>query len=126
MARIHRWSVMIYGILQAEFMETKYNSDIHRYRISVFGNIVVNISESINNDNQTIWRLSNICLFDTPSFFLYRKQDFSNFCFIPWFIDSCMGEVQIGVIYNSNEGGLSPHALRTIYFWSMNYIKILD
>ena len=26
MARIHRWSVMIYGSLQAEFMETKYNS----------------------------------------------------------------------------------------------------
>ena len=26
MARIHRWSVMIYGSLQTEFMETKYNS----------------------------------------------------------------------------------------------------
>ena len=31
MARIHRWSVMIYGSLQAEFMETKYNSHIHGY-----------------------------------------------------------------------------------------------
>ena len=28
MARIHRWSMMIYGSLQAEFMETKYNSHI--------------------------------------------------------------------------------------------------
>ena len=35
MARIHRWSVMIYGSLQAEFMETKYNSHIHGYGTSV-------------------------------------------------------------------------------------------
>ena len=42
MARIHRWSMMIYCSLQAEFMETKYNSHIHGYGISVFGKIVVN------------------------------------------------------------------------------------
>ena len=35
MARIHRWSVMIYGSLQDEFMETKYNSHIHGYGTSV-------------------------------------------------------------------------------------------
>ena len=45
MARIHRWSVMIYGSLQAEFLETKYNSHIHGYETSVFGKIVVNISK---------------------------------------------------------------------------------
>ena len=39
MARIHRWSVMIYGSLQAEFMETKYNSHIHRYNVS---SIIIN------------------------------------------------------------------------------------
>ena len=38
MARIHRWSVMIYGSLQDEFMETKCNSHIHGYGTSVFGN----------------------------------------------------------------------------------------
>ena len=57
MARIHRWSVMIYGSLQTEFIETKYNSHIHRYETSVFGKIVVNISKSINNNNQIFWRL---------------------------------------------------------------------
>ena len=57
MARIHRWFVMIYGSLQAGFMETKYNSHIHRYRTSVFGKIVVNISISIDNNNQILWRL---------------------------------------------------------------------
>ena len=57
MARIHRWSVMIYGSLQAEFMETKYNNHIHRYGTSVFGEIVVNISKSINNNNQIFWKL---------------------------------------------------------------------
>ena len=51
MARIHRWSVMIYGSLQAEFMETKYNSHIHEYGTFVFGKIVVNTSKSINNNN---------------------------------------------------------------------------
>ena len=40
MARILRWSVMIYGSLQAEFMETEYNSHIHRYGTSVFGKII--------------------------------------------------------------------------------------
>ena len=57
MATIHRWSVMIYGSLQAEFMETKYNNHIHRNGTSVFGKIVVNISKSINNNNQIFWRL---------------------------------------------------------------------
>ena len=57
MARIHRWSVMIYGSLQAEFMETKYNSHIHGYGTSVFSKIVVNIAKLINNNNQIFWRL---------------------------------------------------------------------
>ena len=57
MARIHRWSVMIYGSLQAEFMETKYNSHIHGYGTSVFDKIIVNISKSINNNSQIFWRL---------------------------------------------------------------------
>ena len=48
---------MIYGSLQAEFMETKYNSDIHRYGTSIFGKIVVNISKLINNNNEIFWRL---------------------------------------------------------------------
>ena len=53
MARIHRLFMMIYGSLQAEFMETKYNSHIHRRGTSIFGKIVVNISKSINTNNQT-------------------------------------------------------------------------
>ena len=57
MARIHRWSVMISGSLQSEFMETKYNSHIHGYWTSIFGKIVVNISKSINNNNKILWRL---------------------------------------------------------------------
>ena len=48
---------MIYGSQQAEFMETKYNSHIHRYGTSIFVKIVVNISKTINNSNQVFWRL---------------------------------------------------------------------
>ena len=57
MARTHRWSVVTYGSLQAEFMETKYKSHIHRYGTSVVGKIVVDISKSINIYNQIFWRL---------------------------------------------------------------------
>ena len=35
MATIHGWFLMIYGILQAEFMETKHNGHIHRYGASL-------------------------------------------------------------------------------------------
>ena len=48
---------MIYGSLQAGFMETKYNSHIHRNETSIFGKIAVDISKSINNNNQIFWRL---------------------------------------------------------------------
>ena len=63
-------------------------------------------------------------------FFLHPKKDFSNFCPIPCFINSCMEEVQIGVIYNalldSNDGDLSPYASQTIYFSNINENKISD
>ena len=49
--------MMIYGSLQAKFMETKHNSLIHKYGILIFGEIVVYVSKPINNDNQLIWRL---------------------------------------------------------------------
>ena len=48
---------MIYGSLQAEFMETKYNSHIHGYGTPVFGKIVVDIFKSINNNNKIFGRL---------------------------------------------------------------------
>ena len=38
-------------------METKYNSHIHRYGAIIFGKIVVNISKSIDNNNEIFWRL---------------------------------------------------------------------
>ena len=63
-------------------------------------------------------------------FFLHRKQDFSNIRPIPCFINSCMEEVKVGVIYNtlldSNEGDLSPHASQTIYFSKIKENKIPD
>ena len=57
MAKLHRWSVMIYGSLQGEFMETRYNSRINMYGTSIFDTIVVDISKSINSNNQTLWRM---------------------------------------------------------------------
>ena len=76
MARIHRWSV-IFGSLQAEFMETKYNSNIHGYGTSVFGKVVVNISKSINTNNQIFWRLLNMIRFGMPSVLLASKAGLS-------------------------------------------------
>ena len=48
---------MIYGSLQSEFMEIKYNGHIHRYGTPIFGKIVVYISKPINNSDQIFWRL---------------------------------------------------------------------
>ena len=73
MARIHKWSVMLYGSLQAEYMETNHNSHIHRYGTSSFGKIVVNISKSIYNNDKIFWRLWNINRFDMPSVLLASK-----------------------------------------------------
>ena len=48
---------MIYGSLQADFMETKYNGHIHRYGTPIFGNIVVYVSKLIDNNNEIPCRL---------------------------------------------------------------------
>ena len=42
--------MMIYGNLQAEFMETEHNGHFHRYGTSIFGSIVVNVSKPINKN----------------------------------------------------------------------------
>ena len=49
--------MMIYGSLQAAFMETKHIDHIHSYGTPIFGNIVVYVSKPINNDNQILWVL---------------------------------------------------------------------
>ena len=73
MARIHRWSMMIYGSLQTEFMKTKYNSHMHRHGTPICGKIAVYISKPIDNNNQVLWRLLNIIRFDMPSVLLISK-----------------------------------------------------
>ena len=75
---------MMYSNLQAEFMETKYNSHMQGYGTSVFGKIVINISKSINNNNEIFRRLYKIIWFDMPSFPLASKSGahFTNNFFI--------------------------------------------
>ena len=51
--------MMIYGRLQAEFMETKYNSHIHRYGTSKKYN-ETNIDEMDGNDETSILQLEYI------------------------------------------------------------------
>ena len=89
MARIYKWFIMIYGSLQAEFMETKHNGHIHRYRTPIFGNIVVNVSKPINNNNQILWRLQNIVQFHMPNVLVTSETRLFNFCYIIF----CMEEV---------------------------------
>ena len=71
MAKIHKWSVMIYGSLQVEFMETKHNGHIHRCGTPIFGKIVVYICKPINNNEKILWRPRNIFRFDMQVFFLH-------------------------------------------------------
>ena len=58
---------MIYGSLQAEFVDTQYNGHIHRYWTPSFGNIVVYLSKPLYNGNQKVWRLYNMIWFSMPS-----------------------------------------------------------
>ena len=46
--------MMMYGSLQAEFMETKHNGHILRYGISIFASIGVYVSKPINNNINNI------------------------------------------------------------------------
>ena len=85
---------MIYGSRQAEFMETKYNSRIHRYGTSVFGKIVVNIYKSINNNNKMFLYAVNYNFIRHAKCFLASKAGLFNFfCCMPCIINSCMEEV---------------------------------
>ena len=49
--------MLIYGRLQAEFMEIKPDGYIHKYGIPIFGNIFVYVSKPINHDYQILWKL---------------------------------------------------------------------
>ena len=63
-------------------------------------------------------------------FLLHREQNFCNFCCNPCKIEFCIDEVLVGEIYitllDSNEGDLSPHTSRTIFFSKTNENKISD
>ena len=49
---------MIYGSLQAQFMEAKHNGHIHRYGTPIFGNIVVYLSKPIDN----VWQFKYVSM----------------------------------------------------------------
>ena len=49
--------MMSYGSMQIEFIETKYNSRIHRYGPGIFDKIDINISKSIDSNDQLLWGL---------------------------------------------------------------------
>ena len=57
MTGINRWSMMIYSSLYAKFEGTKPNGRIHSYGASIFGDIIINVSKSINKEKQVFWRL---------------------------------------------------------------------
>ena len=46
--------MIIYGSLQAEFMETKCNGHVHWYGTPIVGKIIIYISKRVNNNNQNI------------------------------------------------------------------------
>ena len=48
MAGMYRRSMMIYNSPKAKFQGTKSNGRIHRYGASIFGDIIINVSKSVN------------------------------------------------------------------------------
>ena len=57
MTGMYRRSVTIYITPLAKFKGTKPNGRIHRYGASIFGDIIVNVSKSISEEKQIIWKL---------------------------------------------------------------------
>ena len=47
--------MMIYGSMQGEFVGTRHNGQIQRYGTPIFGDIVVDRSKPINNDDKILW-----------------------------------------------------------------------
>ena len=50
MTEMYRRSMMIYSSPQAKFKGTKSNGRIHWYEVSIFGDIIINVSKSINEE----------------------------------------------------------------------------
>ena len=55
---------MIYGSLRAEFMETKYNSHIHRYGTFVFGKTDKMCPHSLSVIRRNCYRLATCIRYD--------------------------------------------------------------
>ena len=76
---MYRRSMMIYSSLEAKFKGTKPNGRIHRYGASIFGDIIINVSRSINKEKQIFWSLQYIARFDVPSVFIASRTGFLQF-----------------------------------------------
>ena len=79
MTGINRWFMMIYSSLQAKFEGTKPNGRIQRYGASIFGDIIINVSKSINKEKQVFWRLQYIARFDVQSVLIASRTGFLQF-----------------------------------------------
>ena len=76
---MYRRSMMIYSSLLAKYKGTMPNSRIHRYGASIFGDIIINVSKSINKEKQIFWRLQYIARFDVPSVLIASRTGFLQF-----------------------------------------------
>ena len=79
MTGINRWSMMIYSSMQVKFEGTKPNGRIQRYGASIFGDIIIKVSKSINKEKQVFWRLQYIARFDVPSVLIASRTGFLQF-----------------------------------------------
>ena len=71
--------MMIYSSLQAKFEGTKPNGRIYRYGASIFGDIIINVSKSINKEKQVFRGLQYIVRFDVPSVLIASRTGFLQF-----------------------------------------------
>ena len=46
---------------------------------SIFGDIIINVSKSINKEKQVLWRLKYIAQFDVPSVLIASRTGFLQF-----------------------------------------------
>ena len=71
--------MMINSSLQVKFQGTKHNGRIQRYGASIFNDIIIKVSKSINKEKLVFWRLQYIARFDVLSVLIASRTGFLQF-----------------------------------------------
>ena len=116
MTGMYRRSMMIYSSLYAKFKGTKPSGRIHRYGASIFGDIIINISKSINKEKQIFWRLQYIARFDVPSVLIASRTGF---------LQLRMQDIYPWYVFENHQWGFTHTSQGPISYLTIGYVTLV-